>query len=102
MPKKKDPEVIVEVEVEEKEIELSQEVINQFGKEIQTAINIVVDDNIDKDIRIELVNVLMSIASQISIDVGIDADEFLGMADFFYEQGENLAESEELDISTLN
>jgi len=101
MSKKKNVEIEVEVD-ESEEIELSQEVINQFSKEIQTAINIVVDENIEKDIRIELINVLMSISSQLSIDVGIGEDEFMSMSEFFFQEGQKIVEEDKVDISTLN
>jgi hypothetical protein len=100
--KKKEPEVVIEVEILEEEIELDEEVINQFGKELQSSIEFVVNDNITKDTRIELVNVLLSIAAQVSIDVGIGDGEFLGMADYFYEEGQKIADEDEVDLSKLN
>ncbi len=98
-------EILIEVEadeVDEAEIKLDEDVINHLGNEIQNAIELVVNDHITKDVRIELVNVLMSIASQVSIDVSIGCDEFLGIADYFYEEGLKIAEEEKIDLSKLN
>lgn len=95
-------EVEIEVEITEEEIELDEDVLHQLGEEVQAAIKIVVNDNITKDVRIELVNVLLSISAQVSIDVGIAEDEFLGMADYFYEEGQKIADETEIDLSKLN
>jgi hypothetical protein len=97
---KKAPKVVVETDLDEDVIELDEDVLQQFGTEIQTAIEIVVHDNMDRDVRIELVNILMSIAAQVSVDVGINENEFMGMADFFYGEGQKIVE--ETDISEMN
>lgn len=104
MANKKDEPVlvIIDVDVDEEELQLDDEIVKQFGEELQSAIELVVGNNIALDTRIELVNVLMSIAAQVSIDVGISDDEFLGMADFFYEEGQKTAEKDKIDISKLN
>ncbi|KKN70838.1 hypothetical protein LCGC14_0427300 [marine sediment metagenome] len=99
---KEDSEFVIEVKVDEEEIELDDDVISEFGNELQGAIELVVQNNITKDVRIELINVLMSIASQVSIDIGIGCDEFLGIADYFHEEGQKIADEEEIDLSKLN
>ena len=99
-PKRTKTEVVVETDIEEDVIELDEDVLQQFGTEIQTAIEIVVHDNMERDVRIELVNILMSIAAQVSVDVGINDNEFMGMADFFYGEGQKIAD--ETDISEMN
>jgi hypothetical protein len=103
MPKhKKDLELVVDIEADEEEMESDKSVIQQFSDEIQVAVDIVIDNNMPNDIRIELIHVLTSIATQISIDFGISRDEFLGMANYFYEEGQKIVDEEEEDISKLN
>ena len=98
---KESDEIIVDITVEE-DADLDVEVLHSLNDKIQNTIDLVVNHYLSQDIRLEIVNILLSIASQVSIDIGIDEDEFSGMADYFYKVNETLDDEEEVDLSKLN
>ncbi|MDP2685237.1 MAG: hypothetical protein Q8P20_09470 [bacterium] len=100
MSKQKKNSIIIETEEDtETEMELDEEIVYQFGDEIQRAIDTVSNKNLTKDVRLELVNVLLSVSAQVALDIEISGPDFLDMAEFFYDDE---GQESTLDIPKLN
>lgn len=75
-------------EIIELEDELDEELLEQFADGIEREVNHVFSKNLEKDGRRELVNVLMSLAAGLSLDMEVPHEEFLELASLFYEESE--------------
>jgi hypothetical protein len=75
--------------------ELDENLMLQFSESIESAINDVIGDNLDKeDTRLELLTTLISFSAQLSQDLGITEDKFSEIAiEFYKEAEESLAEA---------
>jgi hypothetical protein len=80
--------------IEEVEVELDMEIIEEFADKIEAAISDVLDDD-EKDGRIELLTVLLSLSSQIAFDLGVERSSYQEMALDFYDQSSDLLEEYE-------
>ena len=90
-------------EIIELEDELDEKLIEEFAEGIEQEINEVFKRNLDKDGRQELVNVLMSLAASLSLDMEVSSEEFLELASLFYEESERAEEElNEYDKYRLN
>ncbi len=94
-----DPEISLEIELDYEDFD--DELVAQFSDAIENTINNIFDDNISKDGRLELITVLLSIASQLAIDIELSSDYYADIACDFYEEAAK-AISSEIDISKLN
>lgn len=81
------------------EFDLNDELMDDFASKLEFAINMVLQDHPDTDCRIELMSTLLSFASQVAQDLGIDDADFKDLADQFYN---NSAEEEPFDVSQSN
>lgn len=70
------------------EQELDDKLIQQFASSLETAINKVLAKNLEKDPRLELLTTLMSFASQVAQDLGMDEESFTNLAKDFYQTEE--------------
>lgn len=67
------------------EQELDDELIRQFSSSLESAINKILAKNLEKDPRLELLTTLMSFASQVAQDLGMDEESFANLATNFYQ-----------------
>jgi len=88
---------------------LDEKLIEKFARKIEKAINSILDTNEYESYSLELLLVLLSFSSQISIDIQMDEEDFTHFIKETYkkvidEMGEDIKNKniEELDISQLN
>lgn len=67
------------------EQELDDKLIQKFAARLEVAINKVLAENPGKDLRSELLTTLMSFASQVAQDIGMDQKNFIDLSGDFYQ-----------------
>lgn len=85
-------------EYEEVEKDLDEKIMDDFASKLEFAINMVLQDHADMDCRLELLSTLLSFASQVGKDVGIEETNFKELAEQFYKEQEET----EFDKKTSN
>lgn len=85
----------------EKSIDLDEDLIDKLSNHMEDAINCVLNDEPDKDGRIELLTIVLSLASQLSVELDVEYSGFIDMAASFYNEARQ-EDGEHLDISKLN
>lgn len=83
-----------EAEIIEVEHKLDLDVVRKLSDKIEHTVNSALE-NEDTDYRIELLAVLLSFASQVSIETGIEKESYMDMVRSFYGDSESLLEGEE-------
>lgn len=78
--------------------DLDEELMQQFTDKLEGAINQVLQNNTDKDSRLELLTTLLSFASQVALDIGIEASAFTELSDQFYLDASEQVEEEYLEM----
>ena len=76
--------------------DLDEELMQQFAKKLEGGINEVLQDNIEKDPRLELLSTLLSFASQVALDIGIEESSFTELSSQFYQDSSEQIEEEYL------
>ncbi len=78
------------------EIKLDKEILSQFTEGLQHAASTIVNSNLDKDSRIELLIVLLSFAGKIAQNLGIEDKSFVKLSKQFFADAE--AEPASMDV----
>ena len=78
---------------DEDDYELDNSLIAELSYNIEQAMNKVLD-NSNKDGRLELLTILYSLSAQLSINLGVDKDNYIEVLDSFYEQSQEEMEME--------
>jgi len=82
-------------DVGSKEVEVDDELVEEFSSNIEKTINKVIENNKEIDPRLELLITLSSFCSQVAIDSGFDKKEFIQfMEDMFEDYSEESAADE--------
>lgn len=76
--------------------ELDEQLMQQFASKLEGSINEVLQHNIDKDPRLELLTTLLSFASQVALDIGIEEESFNTLSSQFYQDSSDQIEEEHL------
>jgi hypothetical protein len=85
--KKADAEII------EVEHELDLDIVHKLSDKIEHTVNNALED--ESGGRVELLAVLLSFASQVSIGMGVEKESYMDMVRSFYGDSEGLLEGEE-------
>lgn len=83
-----------------KEVEVDDELVEEFSSKIEKTINKVIDNNKEADPRLELLITLSSFCSQVAIDSGFDKKEFLRFMEDMFEDYSEEAETTTNDEET--
>lgn len=86
----------------EEEITLDNDLMLKFSQEIERVVNDVLDDEPDKDGRIELLTILFSLAAQLSIEMEVEQMSYMDMASAFFNEVQTQLTEQDTDISKLN
>lgn len=83
-----------EAEIVEVEHQLDLDIVHKLSDKIEHTVNSILED-VGADSRVELLAVLLSFASQVSIDMGVERESYLEMVESFYDDYESIIEGEE-------
>lgn len=82
-------------------VKLDPELLESLSGSIEDAVNDVLTNEPHKDGRIEVLTIVMSLAAQLSVELGVEEDSFVSLATTFRDQAEQEL-VEDIDISLLN
>lgn len=74
-------------------------VLEEFSNKIEEDINIMLDQTPEQDIRGELITVLISVAAQISQEIGMPLEDFVDMSAQFFQDAEETTGEEVVEES---
>lgn len=84
-------------EFDDQNEELDEALMHEYSNKLESAINDVIGNNLNKDSRLELLTTLISFAAQISQDLGITEDKFTEISSEFYQEAEDSLNEEYLN-----
>lgn len=82
------------------DVELDIALMTVIGSKIHNTINLILEENNDKDIGLELINVITYIASQLAIVFGASKKEYLNASSDYYDLSEEVLSEVEKDKDT--
>ncbi|HVI40587.1 MAG TPA: hypothetical protein VM577_08005 [Anaerovoracaceae bacterium] len=78
------------------EHELDEGLMKEFAAKLEDGINQVLQNNLDKDPRLELLTTLLSFASQVALDIGIEEQSYQELSSQFYQDSSDQIEEDYL------
>lgn len=96
-----------DIEELEVEIELDDEIIESIASKVEDLIHDVFCVELEgrEEGYLEFIHVLVSVAAQVCLDMGMDKEVFMDLSDFIFEESTKFLQEEEgveIDISRLN
>jgi len=85
-----------EAEIVEVEHQLDLDIVQKLSDKIEHTVSSALED-VDADARVELLAVLLSFASQVSIEMGVERESYMEMVESFYNDSESIIEEEKLN-----
>ncbi len=92
-------EIVIEFELDEDE--LDGDIIDMLSERLERLVKEVFDDQ-EKDGRLELIHILMSVSAQVALDTGMNKEDFMELSDYIFGESKEFVEEEEIDITKLN
>ena len=92
-------EIVIEFELGEDE--LDSDIIDMLSERLESLVKEVFDDH-EKDGRLELIHILMSVSAQVALDTGMNEEDFMELSDYIFGESKEFVEEEEIDITKLN
>ena len=83
-----------EAEIVEVEHQLDLDIVHKLSDKIEHTVNSALED-VDADARVELLVVLLSFASQVSIEMSVERESYMEMVESFYDDSDSIIQREE-------